>query len=87
MDRFAIVLYDGRYIPVRETELVNGLADLPVHSWYTGHVAAAHKFADDMTLQRDQAFPPTGELGKAAKRVHKKKRELGIPHHAPGRAK
>ena len=85
MNRYAIVFWDGRYIPVLEAEMKGALSDLKVHSIYVGHVAAAHRFCE---LQTEAlAKPrPTGEVGLEVERVKgRRKGRSRVPYHLRGR--
>jgi len=71
LDRFALVWYRGRYIPIRESELKR-FPDLKIHCTYTGHVAAAHRFAQTETERRLKAHP-SSEFGLAIAKSQKMK--------------
>lgn len=71
MDRFALVWYLGKYIPIREAEL-HRFPDVKVHLIYTGHVAAAHRFAESETEHRRRAHP-SSEFGLAIEKARKMK--------------
>ena len=73
MDRFALVWYTGKYIPIRESEL-HRFPDLKIHCVYTGHVAAAHRFAESETAHRRKATA-NSEFGLAIEKARKMKED------------